>query len=985
MKKLLVLILFVLIYTTTVWAQEDVGSLISPGPLSKAHEKYEGITNCTKCHALGGGIPDSKCLDCHDKLAEKIKNKQGLHATFSQACIKCHSDHKGKAFKIITIDKGKFNHDDTGYLLKDKHLKVDCSKCHKKEGVYTGLSRDCISCHEDKHTGQLGKDCNRCHQFTGWKDIEKFSHNRDSKYAITGKHLDVKCEKCHPKNKYKIEKFEECITCHNDIHKGKPQCTECHTTEGWKKVKIDHAKTNYPLTNKHIQVSCEKCHKNNQLKGIPYKTCDSSACHSDPHKKQFPDKTCESCHTTAGWKPSQFNHKAPEYVGFKLDGKHLDTACDKCHVQGKFKPLNYKTCDTSDCHKDTHKGQFKGKTCESCHNVKGWKPALFNHNAPEYVGFNLDGKHTDVKCDKCHIEGKFKPINYKTCDTSDCHKDTHKGQFKGKTCESCHTTKTWKPSQFNHNALEYVGFKLDGKHTDVKCDKCHIEGKFKPINYKTCDTSDCHKDTHKGQFKGKTCESCHTTKTWKPALFNHNAPEYAGFKLTGKHIKTACEKCHELGKYKPIAANCFNCHEKDDVHKKELGNTCDKCHNTEEWKKATFNHNLQSKFPLIARHSETKCEKCHQEKKYKIGKEKCIDCHEDIHKGSFKEECTSCHTQTDWLPRRFDHKGKTGFELRGVHNDILCISCHKTKGEYKKVNRYCNQCHVDPHFNQFGSITCTQCHSENTWNPTQFNHSKTGYPLVGGHRTAECKDCHRDRVYRNVGSACVNCHLSKYTSAANHVAKGYNQDCTACHNVSFAAWTFNHSKASGGASCASCHSSNAPASHTTNNWTTCENCHRYPTWTFTHPSGGTGCGASGCHLTYSTPTRSANHSTNGWTSCENCHRYPTWSFSHSGVSSSCNSCHSSNYPSAHSTYNSRFGTSCENCHRYPSWTTTTFNHSFTSFPTSHKGYSACSNCHPSQNYGNKGGCIECHNSVGAETHHTNQNSGCLSCHPTGKD
>jgi len=688
MKKLLVFILFVLFYTTTAWAQEDFGFLISPGPLSTPHSKYEGITNCTKCHALGGGIPDSKCLDCHDKLAEKIKKKEGLHATFSQGCIKCHTDHKGKSFKIIALDKEKFNHDDTGYPLKDKHSKVDCSKCHRKEGVYTGLSKDCISCHEDKHKGQLSKDCSRCHSFTGWKDIEKFNHNRDSKYTITGKHLDVKCEKCHVKNKYKIEKFKECITCHNDIHKGKPRCIECHTTESWKKVKIDHTKTDYPLTNKHIQVSCEKCHKNNQLKGISFKTCKSSACHSDPHKKQFSDTNCESCHTTAGWKLSQFNHNAPEYTGFKLDGKHLDTKCDKCHIEGKYKPINYKTCDTSDCHKDTHKGQFKDKACESCHNTKGWKPALFNHNAPEYTGF-----------------------------------------------------------------------KLDGKYLDTKCDKCHIEGKYKPINYKTCDTSDCHKDTHKGQFKGKACESCHNTKGWKPALFNHNAPEYAGFKLTGKHIKAGCDKCHELGKYKPIASSCFNCHEKDDVHKKELGNTCEKCHNTDDWKATIFNHNLQSKFPLIARHSETKCEKCHQAKKYKIAKEKCIDCHQDIHKGSFKEECISCHTQVDWLPRGFDHRNRTGFELKGVHNDILCISCHKTKGEYKKVNRYCNQCHVDPHFNQFGSANCTQCHNENTWNPTQFNHSKTGYPLVGGHRTAECKDCHRNRVYRNVGTACVNCHL----------------------------------------------------------------------------------------------------------------------------------------------------------------------------------------------------------------------------------
>ncbi|MBI3815874.1 MAG: cytochrome C, partial [Nitrospinae bacterium] len=388
MKKIFIFITFAL-FAANAWAQDDIGSLISPGALSEPHAKYEGIGNCTKCHSLGKGVPDSKCLECHDKLAERIKNKEGLHAAYSEACIKCHTDHKGKSFKIISLDKEKFNHDSTGYPLKDKHSGVNCNKCHKKEGVYAGLQKECIFCHEDKHKGQLGKDCSRCHTFKGWKDIEKFNHTRDSKYSLTGRHTEVKCEKCHVRNIYKIEKFEECIACHRDPHKGKPACAECHTTENWKKVKVDHAKTNYPLTGKHIEVSCEKCHKNNQLKGIPYLTCTSSFCHTDAHKNQFPGKPCESCHTTKGWKPPLFNHNAPEYSGFRLDGKHLETACEKCHKEGRYKAINYKTCDTSDCHKDTHKGQFKGKACESCHTVKGWKPPLFNHNAPEYSGFKL--------------------------------------------------------------------------------------------------------------------------------------------------------------------------------------------------------------------------------------------------------------------------------------------------------------------------------------------------------------------------------------------------------------------------------------------------------------------------------------------------------------------------------------------------------------------------------------------------------------------
>src|SRR3990172_7237937 len=421
MKKLL-FILFVLVMCTDALAQEGgVGSLISPGELTSPHTKYEGISNCTQCHSLGGGIPDSKCFDCHDKLAERIKTKQGVHAKYTDACIKCHTDHKGKGFKIVSLEKEKFDHAKTDYPLVDKHSKVECNKCHKKGDPYAGISKECLSCHKDPHKDKLGKDCERCHNIKGWKVLVKFNHERDSKYPLTGKHIEVKCEKCHINNKinFKIEKFEECLTCHKDPHKDKPRCKGCHTTESWKKVNTDHSKTK----------------------------------------------------------------------------------CEKCHVKGKYKPLNTKSCNTSDCHNDVHKGQFKNQKCEACHTVKGWGPSLFEHNAAEYKGYKLEGKHIDVECKKCHVQGK----------------------------------------------------------------------------------------------------------------------------------------------YKPLSDRCFDCHEKDDTHKKELGNNCVKCHNTADWKKYVLDHNKQTKFPLIGKHKGTECEKCHKDKKYSTKAEKCIDCHKDIHKGKFKEECSSCH------------------------------------------------------------------------------------------------------------------------------------------------------------------------------------------------------------------------------------------------------------------------------------------------------------------------------------------------------
>src|SRR3989304_7168163 len=201
MKKLL-FILFLLVMCTYAQAQEGgFRSLISPGELTSQHTKYEGISNCTKCHSLGGGIPDGKCLDCNDKLAERIKNKQGVHAKYTDACIKCHTDHKGKGFKIVSLEKEKFDHGKTDYPLVDKHSKVECNKCHKKGDPYAGISQECLSCHKDPNKDKLGKDCERCHNIKGWKDLVKFNHERDSKYPLTGKHIEVKCEKCHINSK----------------------------------------------------------------------------------------------------------------------------------------------------------------------------------------------------------------------------------------------------------------------------------------------------------------------------------------------------------------------------------------------------------------------------------------------------------------------------------------------------------------------------------------------------------------------------------------------------------------------------------------------------------------------------------------------------------------------------------------------------------------------------------------------------------------
>ena len=91
-----------------------VSAQISPGKLSESHAHLEGLSNCTKCHVLGEKVSDEKCLDCHEEIAARIKDQKGYHffggGSSRKECIKCHSDHHGRNFKMIHFDADEFDH-----------------------------------------------------------------------------------------------------------------------------------------------------------------------------------------------------------------------------------------------------------------------------------------------------------------------------------------------------------------------------------------------------------------------------------------------------------------------------------------------------------------------------------------------------------------------------------------------------------------------------------------------------------------------------------------------------------------------------------------------------------------------------------------------------------------------------------------------------------------------------------------------------------
>jgi hypothetical protein len=94
-------------------------------------------------HKLTGyslSIPHNKikCEDCHNVkfiTDQRLKTKKSTYLGLKQECLACHTDyhqktlstncltcHNADAFKPAT----KFNHEDTKFRLKGKHISLDC-------------------------------------------------------------------------------------------------------------------------------------------------------------------------------------------------------------------------------------------------------------------------------------------------------------------------------------------------------------------------------------------------------------------------------------------------------------------------------------------------------------------------------------------------------------------------------------------------------------------------------------------------------------------------------------------------------------------------------------------------------------------------------------------------------------------------------------------------------------------------------------------
>jgi hypothetical protein len=461
-----------------------------------------------------------------------------------------------------------------------------------------------------------------------------------------------------------------------------------------------------------------------------------------------------------------------------------------------------------------------------------------------------------------------------------------------------------------------------------------------------------------------------------------------------------------------------------------LSFACEQCHTSASWKEMArpmkFDHGTTG-FPLKGQHAIVQCRACHTSLAFSRTPAKCADCHDDVHRGELGTLCDRCHSPQSWLVADMVQKhARTRFALVGAHATASCQLCHtnQQKYEYVNVRTDCFGCHAadyqatsNPNHLASGlSTDCVQCHSitSNTWG-TNFDHAKTGFPLIGAHRAIPCIQCHVGAKFRGASAQCFSCHQKDYQATKNPThSPGIPTDCASCHSST--AWqpaTFNHGKTA----------FPLTGTHVT---TACMACHKTGLFAGTP----TTCGNTACHLSDYNATASPAHAQAAISlECQTCHTTTAWrpaTFDHSktafvltgahatiacaschkngvfaGTPATCGNvaCHLTDYNNttnpAHAS--AGFNTDCQSCHTTAAWKPATFNHD-PFFPISAGSrhspgrWTACADCHTVPTDYKVFSCINCHthsNKATVDGQHVGRTgytytpTSCYTCHPRG--
>jgi hypothetical protein len=639
----------------------------SPGPLHPSHAsvlKLQGKDGCDACHGKHASELPAACLVCHAEIQQQIDAGRGLH----------------------------------GYLKRDAAMA-------------------CALCHTD-HTGdRMPMVANRSFQAAGFPSPQAFDHAKLGDYVLAGRHIELKCEKCHPSapaaflaegQKRYLGLAQECVTCHKDPHEGAygTDCLACHgQSQPFAQAPDFVHPAEFPLEGGHANQACAKCHEKTGPTSVlvllsseyPVRTC--TACHDDPHTGAL-GNDCASCHGTS--RPFDQAAEFKHTDAFPLVGAHAGRACTDCHERSgaysvaalKVQAMTVRTCQQ--CHTSPHRESVvsavaqslqrtHAESCTACHRQED---ATFlapiatmtpvRHGG---TGFALDAPHDKAKCVDCHAEiGKRPPLaagpdlasrfaelypgrSQQACEK--CHEDPHGGQFRaaesGGECIACHAPAHFAPSNFDLAEHAKTRLPLEGAHRAVACSLCHKEQDAVVQFVSTpLACAACHADVHAGRF------------------------DEPGRPVTVQN-RSGCARCHDATGFSRIT-----------------------------W--TPQDHAVWTGYPLNEAHAGVSCAACHRPlaqpdehgRTMGMASQTCSACHADVHAGQFSRQgvtdCARCHTDSaTFAQTTFDHQRDSAYVLDEKHAKLTCAACHRPfdVGGGAKVIRYrplgtrCQDCH-DP-------------------------------------------------------------------------------------------------------------------------------------------------------------------------------------------------------------------------------------------------------------------------------------------------
>ncbi len=417
-------------------------------------------------------------------------------------------------------------------------------------------SKSCASCHDHKHQEPYLGECETCHTTSSWLATHYTHENPEFNTSF---HAIIGCERCHDEGEpLPSAACESCHAARSPHDVGPVACAPCHTVLAWsmqRPIPEDHLS----LEGGHEGLSCFECH----TAGVEVPASGARGC-VDCHGPNHGGLTdCESCHEPSrGWEPLPgFDHS----LFFKLEGKHTLADCADCHKNNTFAGTPT-VCQG--CHPVAHKNLT---LCEQCHTPHGFVPSSFDHD--KY--FPITGGHTKLDCLACHPKGIYDGTPT-VC--TGCHGSAHGGLT---ACQSCHTTKGFVPSTFNHASR----FPLVGAHASVACSSCHPQKKYaQNIGGGSTACSACHTSPHGSGIT--TCTACHKPTAWSDILLTEHPGE---IKLGTAHTERACTLCHPTLKFIDDAPKpCQDCHLVDVPHVGPAN--CLDCHRPTTWAELHFTH-----------------------------------------------------------------------------------------------------------------------------------------------------------------------------------------------------------------------------------------------------------------------------------------------------------------------------------------------------------------------------------------------------------